>query len=297
MINHALQWVDRGFAVFPCRPRDKAPEWRLVPKDKDPADKPIEGSGGFKKANRDPGVVRDWWKRVPDANIGVVPGEGFFVLDLDGPDAVSWFINASGRHGEPDKTLTVKTREGRFHLYFYAECDIPCSTGRIAPHVDVKAGTDGYVIGAPSIHPDGHTYKIVRDLPIAEAPRWLTDLAIPDEKPFEAPQADIPAACQSDFNPKYVRAAVESELDAVANSGEGGRNVALHCAAIKLGTLSAAGAIARPAAEAALFAAAARSGLPAFEIRKTLASGFKYGEKHPRSAPQMNKGGRYGSSL
>ena len=179
MIIHALKWVAKGFAVFPCRPRDKTPEWRLVPRDKDTDGTPIESTGGHRKATRKHGVICDWWKRVPNANIGVVPGEGCFVLDLDGPDAVSWFNNASGRHGEPDKTLTVRTREGRFHLYFRAECEIPCSTSKIAPHVDIK-GIGGYVIGAPSIHPDGHAYKIVRDLPIAAAPQWLTDLAVPD---------------------------------------------------------------------------------------------------------------------
>jgi hypothetical protein len=280
MIKHALDWAGRGLPVFPLQPKSKIP---------------FGGTHGCKDATRDDAAIREWWQRWPQANIGVATGDGFFVVDLDGPEAQQWFVDSGGRHGAADPTLTVKTARG-WHLYFWAPCEIPNSTSLLGPHVDVR-GTGGYVVGSPSVHPSGNIYKTVRDLAIAEAPRWLTDLAIPDEKPFEAPQADIPAACQSDFNPKYVRAAVESELDAVANSGEGGRNVALLCAAIKLGTLSAAGAIAKPAAEAALFAAAAKSGLPAFEIRKTLASGFRYGEKHPRSAPQMNKGGRHGSSL
>lgn len=270
MISHALSWASRGLPVFLLQPKRKIP---------------FAGTHGFKDATHDEDAIRHRWAQNPDANIGIATGNGFFVLDLDGPEATSWFINASGRHGEPDRTLTIRTRESRFHLFFWAPCEIPCSASRIAPHVDIK-GDGGYVVGAPSIHPDGHAYKIVRDLPIAEAPRWLTDLAIPDEiQTIEYHRQDVHVACHSDFNPKYVRAAIENELNAVASAGEGQRNIVLHSAAIKLGTLFAAGAISRASTEEALFAAAAASGLPAFEIRRTLASGFKFGERHPRQVP------------
>jgi len=270
----ALKWVARGFAVFPCRPRDKAPEWRLVPKDKDPDGNPIDGTGGFKKATRDTTVICDWWGRVPNANIGVVPGDGFFVLDLDGHDAVSWFINASGRHGEPDKTLTVRTREGRFHLYFYAEWEIACSTSRIAPHVDVKAGTDGYVIGAPSIHPDGHAYKIVRDLPIAEAPRWLVDLALPDEKPA-AP--GLPAIVP--FNGNRKLRAIPGILSLVANAREGERNKITFWAACRFAEMVDDGLITRRYADELLVRGAASSGLSGREILTTGRSAFNRGRR------------------
>jgi hypothetical protein len=272
MINHTLKWVARGFAVFPCRPRDKAPEWRLVPKDKDPDGNPIDGTGGFKKAARDTAVIRDWWTRVPNANIGVVPGEGFFVLDLDGPDAVSWFINASGRHGEPDKTLTVRTREGRFHLYFYAECEIPCSTSMIAPHVDIKAGTAGYVIGAPSIHPDGHAYRIVRDLPVAEAPRWLTDLAVPDSDPRDVeilPPVPVRGLSLERFAPKQLAGV----LRIVSESSEGERNQRLFWGACRIREMAAQGKIPLSDGSLLLAEAARRCGLRAPEIKRTIANG------------------------
>ena len=70
MIDAALKWADRGFAVFPLKPRDKEPLGSVVPH-------------GFQDATRDPGVIRDWWRREPKANIGLRTGEGKFVLDLE----------------------------------------------------------------------------------------------------------------------------------------------------------------------------------------------------------------------
>jgi Bifunctional DNA primase/polymerase, N-terminal len=156
MIAAALSWLQRGFAVFPLKPRDRIPLGSLVPH-------------CFQDATRDPRVIRDWWRREPEANIGLRTGEGKFVLDLDDAGAVAWFTNAAGLRGEVDRTLTVRTSRG-WHLYFKSAADVPCSTSRIAPHVDVK-GRGGYVVAAPSIHPDGPVYAIKRDLPIAEAPR------------------------------------------------------------------------------------------------------------------------------
>jgi hypothetical protein len=167
MIEAALSWLDRGFPVFPIVPRGKKPLGSLVPH-------------GLKDATRDPAVIRDWWLRVPKANIGLRTGEGYFVIDLDGPDAAAWFA----KHCAP-RTLTVKTAKG-FHAYFSAAARVPNSAGKLAPGVDVRGG-GGYVVAAPSIHPSGAVYTIARDLPIVEAPQRLIDLALPDERPVQAP--------------------------------------------------------------------------------------------------------------
>jgi hypothetical protein len=104
MLDAALAWLDRGFAVFPLKPRGKVPLGSLVPR-------------GFLDASREPDVIRDWWRHEPHANIGIVTGGGHFVVDLDDAEAVSWFSNACGRHGGAPKTLTVRTSRG-FHVFF-----------------------------------------------------------------------------------------------------------------------------------------------------------------------------------
>jgi hypothetical protein len=125
LLQHALTWVDRGFPVLPLQPRGKIPLGSLVPH-------------GCRDASTDPAVVRDWWRRAPCANVGVAPVGGRFVIDLDGPDAVSAFANYCGQHGAAPRTLTVRTARG-WHLYFESAAPVPCSAGRIAPRIDVRA--------------------------------------------------------------------------------------------------------------------------------------------------------------
>lgn len=61
LIDAALSWLDRGFAVFPLEPRGKVPLGSLVPR-------------GFLDASKDHAVICDWWRRAPKANIGIVTG-------------------------------------------------------------------------------------------------------------------------------------------------------------------------------------------------------------------------------
>jgi hypothetical protein len=258
MISHALTWVDRGFAVFPLKPRDKIPLGSLAPH-------------GLKDASRDPAVIRDWWRRGPQANIGIVTGGGRFVVDLDGADATHAWANMCGRHGEPMCTLTVRTARG-WHLFFASPLEIPNSASMLGPKIDVR-GEGGYVVGAPSIHPDGPVYTIRRDLPIAEAPRWLVDLAIPDERP--------PLIVFTNPNPTRRRAdkaglhGLPSILALVCNAPEGNRNGLTFWAACKCGELVAEGLIGPQEAGALLVEAARRSGLSAREATTTVLSAFR----------------------
>jgi Bifunctional DNA primase/polymerase, N-terminal len=261
MINNALAWVDRGFAVFPLKPSDKIPLGALVPH-------------GVKDASRDRVVIRDWWRRVPRANIGVATGAGFFVLDLDGPGAVQWFTNSCGRHGVAARSLTVKTMRG-WHLFFSTGSPVPCSIGKIAPKVDIR-GEGGYVVAAPSIHPDGPIYTIVRELPIAEAPRWLVDLAMPDS--VEPVQCDAPA-----WTPPKTQAAIGAQflglLKFVATSPEGERNARTYWGACRARDLISAGAISPHSVEELIIDASSRAGLPRVEAARTVASAMK-GARH-----------------
>ena len=202
MLDGALSWLDRGFAVFPLKPRGKRPCGWLAPH-------------GLKEATRDHAVIRDWWRREPQANIALRTGEGIFVLDLDNEAAVSWFTNACGRHGAP-KTLTVKTSRG-FHVFFARTAEVPNSAGRLAPGADIR-GEGGYAVAVPSVHPSGTIYTIARDLPIADAPRWLVDAAMPDERPAQAP---APMTFRSDTMKLRGMAGI---LSLVANAREGERN-------------------------------------------------------------------------
>lgn len=82
---------------------------------------------------------------------------------------------------------------------------------------------------------------------------------------------------------RFVMAAVDGELDAVARAAESTRNNQLNESAFKLGTLVGAGAYRRADAEAGLMQSARQCGLKESEARRTIRSGLESGMKKPRT--------------
>jgi hypothetical protein len=260
MLDAALSWLDRGFAVFPLKPRGKVPLGSLVPR-------------GFLDASRDHATIRDWWRRAPHANIGIATGAGHFVIDLDDAEAVSWFCNASGRHGGAPRTLTVRTARG-FHVFFACPAEVPCSTGRIATGVDVR-GAGGYVVAAPSIHPSGAVYTIARDLAVADAPQWLVGEAMPP------PPRLMPVPCRMpEWRSEDAKLrAIPGILSLVANAGQGERNRITFWAACRFSEMVRDGLITQRLAEELLLQSAARCGLTGMEILNTARSASRQGAR------------------
>lgn len=166
MIEHALSYVQKGWAVFPCK--NKIP---LTPH-------------GYKDASKDTNAVRQMFTQHQDANIAIATGKvsGVFVLDVDvkngskGEDSLS---ELEKEYGELPHTVEALTWSGGRHIFFrYPEQGIGCKAG-IKPGIDIR-GDGGYIIVAPSViegreyawevshHPD--------ETMIVEAPDWLLEL-------------------------------------------------------------------------------------------------------------------------
>jgi putative DNA primase/helicase len=177
----ALELARCGFAVFPCEPRGKKPIVR----------------GGFKRATIDRPEIEAWWRRTPDANIGVATGtvSRIIVIDVDGEGGETLLAALEERHGALPDTAQVRTGRGR-HVYFRLPQDdrpVPCSA---SGSVDIR-GDGGYVIGPGSVHPSGAIYEWVHatgDFVLALALGWLIAFA-QDRKAFtgEAPSEGVPA--------------------------------------------------------------------------------------------------------
>ncbi len=141
MMLHALRYAEDGFAVFPCRPGDKQPLGSLVP-------------NGCLDATTDVDTIIGWWTKCPNANIGIATGRrsGVSVVDLDGITGIE-----SGRRLNLQSPITSFTGSGIQLFYADPEGKISNSVKKLAPCLDMR-GTGGYVVVAPSLHPNGKRY-------------------------------------------------------------------------------------------------------------------------------------------
>ena len=153
LLNAALEYAAVGFRVFPLTEREK---------------KPLPGTHGCTDGKADANAVKEWWANYPRANIGICTGKAasgkyLTVIDLD-------IDEAKNKHGDeellrycsengvqfPD-TLTAITGRGGRHLFYYTDEEIRNTTD-LLPGIDVR-GEGGYIVAAPSIHPNGNSYK------------------------------------------------------------------------------------------------------------------------------------------
>jgi hypothetical protein len=73
LLKAALRYAQKGWPVFPLKPRQKTPFTEH----------------GLKDASTDKAQIRKWWASCPEANIGIPTGPATFdALDLDGPTGV-----------------------------------------------------------------------------------------------------------------------------------------------------------------------------------------------------------------
>jgi hypothetical protein len=152
--------------------------------------------------------------------------------------------------------------------------------GKGGPGVDVKAD-GGYIVAAPSVHPA--TRRPYRWLgspgdDLTPLPEFWAGRLRENTRPARPAQAvAIPARGGG-----YAMAALRGELEEVLSAGEGTRNVTLHLAAWNLGQLVAGGMLEAGRTEALLCQAGERIGLPAAEVTRTVASGFRAAAQYPR---------------
>jgi hypothetical protein len=247
-LDWALAYARAGLPVLPLKPRTKVPAT----------------AHGKDDATCDLDAIRSWWRRLPDANVGARPPEGFVVIDVDPRNGGDRTLDElQRRHGPLPRTWAAVTGSDGYHIWLRCPGPYRASLGE---GIDVKHHT-GYLVMPPSTHPCGGRYEWAADAcdtPIAWAPPWLRPLLAPPQR-RHLPQLPHPAS------PSPGRAAALA--DVVAQAAAGNRNKALYWAAAKAcadGILDQA----RPQLRAAALAA----GLDEAETDRTLASA----ERSPR---------------
>jgi hypothetical protein len=280
MLEAALDYCSRGWPVLPCEPRGKRPVGALVP-------------NGLKDASNSLDVVAGWLKAEPEANIGLVTGIAFDVIDIDGDDGMTSINQAAPWYGEPwdggptdNSTIDGPTSQtGRGWHVLIAPTGLGNRAG-VLKHVDWR-GRGGYIVAPPSLHANGHRYEWFPgwgpdDQEVRTAPSWLLAIL---RKPatFALPGALRPRPDEG----SYGRAALEQEVGRVAIAPIGERNHSLNRAAFSIGQLIAGRAISdATGAVQALLNIGRAVGLGDGEVVATVKSGIEAGSRQPRRAPR-----------
>jgi len=279
LLSSALAAAGLGWHVFPCAPGSKRPALK----------------GNWQElATTSPDQVRSWWSCQP-YNIGIACGpSALVVIDLDvaagrdpaaspggpysGEASLRLLCQVRGQR-YPAGTYTVDTPSGGCHLYFSAPA-IPVrnSAGKIGTRIDIRAD-GGYVVGAGSRTGAGSYVARGDVLPLTmPLPAWITRLLT--DRPLSPQAAPLPPPGAQ--GRAYALAALREETRKVAAAQPGTRNDALNRAAFSLGQLVAAGLLLPLPVMTSLADAAACSGLPDDEARRTIRSGMAAGAKKPR---------------
>lgn len=153
----AIEYVTRGWPVLPLVPRGKVP---LT-------------SHGLLDSTTEPEQILTWLKRWPTMNIGLRTGQAFDVLDVDGPIGRQSLADlAPGyQHTGP----VASTGKGWHALFGVTGAR---NAANKMPGIDFR-GENGYIVAAPSVHPNGHRYAWARDGALPEPPAWLYSIVTP----------------------------------------------------------------------------------------------------------------------
>ena len=183
-LDFALKLADTGAPVFPCREKD---EIKIIKHRKRllKAKTPLTPNG-FRGATTDAATIESWWRRWPNALVGLVTGKasGLLVVDID-PKGAAWFEANAARM---PAGLVQTTKKGR-HLYFKHVPGIAISTNNPVSGVDIRA-EGGYVIawgceGLPAV-------GSLED--VTPLPDWLRIALQPRTTPLAASKAPTPAS-------------------------------------------------------------------------------------------------------
>ena len=148
LLDAAIEYASRGLAVFPLKPRDKAPIT----------------THGVHEATTNFDQIKKWWAKYPNANIGIACGKisgGLLVVDVDrkpnGVDGLDSLNEWERENGKLPETVRSITGSGGSHIFYRID-----GTGKnrvnLLDGVDIRSD-GGYVVAPPSIHNNGNQYE------------------------------------------------------------------------------------------------------------------------------------------
>lgn len=163
LLDHALGYAKRGWAVFPVFGIENG-QCTCGRLDCGSAGKHPMTNNGYKAATTDARQIISWWTENPNANIGIATGKisNLIVVDVDvGREKVGLesLEELEREYGQLPKDFVVRTGGGGLHIFLAADDrDVCNSAGRVGLDIDMR-GDGGHVVVPPSLHLSGKTYS------------------------------------------------------------------------------------------------------------------------------------------
>lgn len=162
-LKYALKYASWGWSVIPLHwIQNGQCTCKNGIKCISPGKHPRVGWAEYQKRRATDKEIREWWKKWPKANIGIVTGaiSGIIVLDIDMPYGMQT-IRKNKYALFP--TPIVRTGGGGWHyIYKHPGCDCRNFAKKIGktilPDVDFR-GDGGLIVAPPSNHIDGGNYQ------------------------------------------------------------------------------------------------------------------------------------------
>lgn len=184
LLDFALHYASKGWPVFPLHSiaHEKCTCGNFAC---GRAGKHPRTENGLSGASTDSEVVRAWWRKWPQANIGLRTGNGLVVIDVDPRHGgTEGLAAAQQEHGALSNTLESSTGGGGRHLLFSVTEEVRNSAASLANGVDVR-GDGGYIVAPPSVHISGGSYSWANSAEIEPLPAWVLSV-------LSKPRAPLP---------------------------------------------------------------------------------------------------------
>jgi hypothetical protein len=225
---------------------------------KHPRYHPGDLRNGLYAATTDAELIRRWWTRWPDANIGLATGQrsGLLVVDVDGSNDYPF-----------PPTAIVATGKG-IHFYLRHPGYPIRNRIRLLPDLDIRADK-ALIVAPPSRHASGQRYCWQPFAELAAPPTWLlAHLQVPPRSTSRPPTS---------LGRPYAQAVLRGELARLQSARPGTRNTTLNWVAYRCGQFVGRGDLDQREVTHLLTETALGLGLPPREVAATVASGLRAG--------------------
>lgn len=145
---------------------------------------------GAHSATTDAKLITRWWKRWPQANVGIATGRCFDVLDVDvtaSVDGRETLSDFERKYSKLPETIEQITGGGGRQILFMTNAKKLKNAVKFAPGLDVRT-LGGLIVVPPSLHASGKRYEWELssrpgDVALAAMPTWLTKQIMTSSQP------------------------------------------------------------------------------------------------------------------